>query len=107
MPFTTTHSVWRLYAAVKTPNNGKKNKGIVSQDFERRANLFKLHGVYLTQTCRNENEKLNRGFSYDVMAAILKRRPCWCTKPNPVGVQLFSYVNAFFCFNKFAFVLAK
>ena len=25
---------------------------------------------------------------------------------NPVGVELFSYVNAFFCSNKFAYMLA-
>ena len=23
----------------------------------------------------------------------IKRRPCWCSKPNPVGVDLFSYVT--------------
>ena len=26
----------------------------------------------------------------------IKPRPCWCTKTNPVGVEAFSYVNAFF-----------
>ena len=48
-----------------------------------------------------------RVFSDDVTAVILvktmktmKRRPCWC--PNPAGVELFSYANAFFCSNKFA-----
>jgi len=42
---------------------------------------------------------------------------CWCSKTynetaamlvyqtNPVGVQLFSYVNTFFCSNKFAWLL--
>ena len=25
---------------------------------------------------------------------------------NPVGIELFSYVNAFFCSNKFAYILA-
>ena len=31
----------------------------------------------------------------------MRQRPCWCTmlvyQTNPVGVQLFSYVNTFFC----------
>ena len=31
----------------------------------------------------------------------MKRRPCWCLKTNPVGVELFSCANAFFCSNKF------
>ena len=43
----------------------------------------------------------------------IKRRPYWCSKnnqtaamlvfqTNPVGVELFFYVNTFFCSNKFA-----
>ena len=32
----------------------------------------------------------------------MKRRPCWCPKKKPLGVELFSYANAFFCSNKFA-----
>ena len=35
-------------------------------------------------------------FSHDVTVAIL------VSQNNPVGVELFSYANAFFCFNKFA-----
>ena len=27
------------------------------------------------------------------------------TQTNPVGVELFSYANAFFCSNKFAYIL--
>ena len=38
----------------------------------------------------------NRVFSHDVTAAML------VFQPNPVGDELFSYVNAFFCSNKFA-----
>ena len=37
-----------------------------------------------------------RAFSHDVTAAMLDFRT------NPVGVELFSYINAFFCCNKFA-----
>ena len=36
----------------------------------------------------------------------MRRGPCWCSmQTSPVGVELFSYVNAFFCSNKFAYML--
>ena len=35
----------------------------------------------------------------------MKRRPCWCPKQIPFGVKLFSYANASFCSNKFAWIL--
>ena len=38
----------------------------------------------------------NRVFSHDVTAAML------VSQTNPLGVELFSYANAFFCSNKFA-----
>ena len=38
----------------------------------------------------------NRVFSHDVTAAIL------VSQTSPVGVELFSYANTFFCSNKFA-----
>ena len=46
-------------------------------------------------------ECTNRSFSHDVTAAIfvyktMNRRPCLCTKKNPVGIELFSHVNTFF-----------
>ena len=46
-------------------------------------------------------------FSHDVMVAMLvfqkmKRRPIGVSTPTPVGVEFFSYANAFFCSNKFA-----
>ena len=41
-----------------------------------------------------------RAFSHDVTAALLG------FQTNPVGVELFSYINAFFCCNKFAQMLA-
>ena len=48
-----------------------------------------------------------RAFSHDVTAAILvfqnnKTVAMMVFQTNPVGVDLFSYVNTFFCFNKFA-----
>ena len=49
----------------------------------------------------------NRAFSHDVTAAILvfqnnKTAAMLVYQTNPVGVELFSYVNASFCSNKFA-----
>ena len=46
-------------------------------------------------------------FSHDVTAAILvsqnnKRSAMLVSQTNPLGVELFSYANAFFCSNKFA-----
>ena len=46
-------------------------------------------------------------FSHDVKAAILvsqnnETAAMFVSQTNPVGAELFSYVNAFFCSNKFA-----
>ena len=46
-------------------------------------------------------------FSHNVTAAILvfqnnKTAAMLVFQTNPVGVELFSYVNAFFCSHKFA-----
>ena len=46
-------------------------------------------------------------FSHDVTAAILvsqnnETAAMLVSQTSPVGVELFSYANAFFCFNKFA-----
>ena len=48
-----------------------------------------------------------RAFSHDVTAAILvfqnnKTAAMLVYQTSPVGIELFSYVNAFFCSNKFA-----
>ena len=50
-------------------------------------------------------------FSHDVMVAILvfqnnKTAVMLVYQTSPVGVELFSYVNAFFCSHKFAQMLA-
>ena len=55
---------------------------------------------------------LNRVFSHDVTAAILvfqnnKMAAMLVFQTNPVGVDLFSYENTFFCVNKFAQMLVK
>ena len=49
----------------------------------------------------------NRVFSHDVTAAILvsqnnETAAMLVSQTTPVGVELFSYANAFFCFNEFA-----
>ena len=46
-------------------------------------------------------------FSHHIMAAIFvsqnnETAATFVSQINPVGVELFSYVNAFFCSNKFA-----
>ena len=46
-------------------------------------------------------------FSHDVMAAIFVSQnnetgAMFVSQTRPLGVELFSYVNAFFCSNKFA-----
>ena len=46
-------------------------------------------------------------FSHDVMAAIFvsqnnETAAMFVSQTSPVGVEHFSYVNAFFCSNKFA-----
>ena len=52
-------------------------------------------------------EDLNRAFSQDVTAAILvfqnnETAAMLMYQQNPLGVELFSHVNAFFCSNKLA-----
>ena len=48
-----------------------------------------------------------RAFSLDVSAAILvsqnkETAAMLVSQTNPLGIELFSYANAFFCFSKFA-----
>ena len=50
-------------------------------------------------------------FSHDVTAAILvsqnnETASMLVSQTSPLGVELFSYANAFFCYNKFAYMLA-
>ena len=49
---------------------------------------------------RVDHKVCYRVFSHDVTAAIL------VSQTSPVGVELFSYANAFFCSNKFKYMLA-
>ena len=52
-----------------------------------------------------------RVFSHDVTAAILvsqnnKTAAMLVSQTSPLEVELFSYANDFFCYNKFAYMLA-
>ena len=52
-----------------------------------------------------------RVFSHDVTAAILvsqsnETAAMLVSQTSPLGVELFSYANSFFCSNKFAYMLA-
>ena len=54
---------------------------------------------------------INRVFSHDVTAAILvsqnnETAAMLVSQTSPVGVELLSYANAFFCSYKFAWTLA-
>ena len=53
----------------------------------------------------------NRVFSHDVTAAILvsqnnETAAMLVSQTSPLRVELFSYANAFFCYYKFAYILA-
>ena len=52
-------------------------------------------------TCGRGLNVTYRVFSHDVTAAIL------VSQTSPLGVELFSYANTFFCSNKFAYMLAS
>ena len=62
--------------------------------------------IHCTTTC--EIPALSyRVFSHDVTAAILvsqnnETAAMLVSQTSPLGVELFSYANAFFCSNKFA-----
>ena len=55
--------------------------------------------------------KIYRAFSHDITAAIFvfqnnETVAILVYEDNPVGVEFFPYANAFFCSNKFAYMLA-
>ena len=56
--------------------------------------------------CYGISGVVNRVFSHDVTEAILvsqnnETAAMLVSQTSPVGVELFSYANAFFCSNKF------
>ena len=85
----------------------RKGKAWTSLDFSFKLSTFYLAPILFTWlkfTCvtKNASEEINlyRVFLHDVTAAIL------VSQTGPVGDELFSYANAFFCSNKFAKMLA-
>ena len=70
----------------------------VNLHFEKQMSKIKI---------KNVGKLFNCVFSHDVMAAIFvfqnnETAAMFVSQTSPVGVELFSYVNAFFCSNKFA-----
>ena len=69
------------------------------------------HETRFDREAKDNLEMAYRAFSRDVTAAILvfqnnETAAMLVYQTSPVGVQLFSYVNTSFCFNKFACELA-
>ena len=72
------------------------------------------YAQYSTKTVTTNFCRVNEQygvFSHDVKAAILvsqnnETAAMLVSQTSPVGVELFSYANAFFCSNKFAYMLA-
>ena len=54
-----------------------------------------IHIQYASRSVTWVLNKQNCVFSHDAMAAI------FLSQTSPVGVELFSYLHAFFCSNKF------
>ena len=68
-------------------------------------------GTSVRAKTRWGNQTRNRVFSHDVTAAILvsqnnETAAMLVSQTSPLGVELFSYANSFFCSNKFAYMLA-
>ena len=57
--------------------------------------IFQVSDLKIVKLVQWYNFQPHRVFSHDVTAAIL------VSQTNPVGVELFSYANIFFCSNKF------
>ena len=65
-----------------------------------------IFSAFISSSCSSLKE-IKCVFSHDVMAAIFvsqnnETAAMFVSQTSPVGVELFSYVNAFFCSNKFA-----
>ena len=63
--------------------------------------------TYIQICCVHAAWSIYPVFSYDVTTAILvsqdnETAAMLVSQTNPVGIELFSYANAFFCSNKFA-----
>ena len=65
-----------------------------------------IFSAFISSSCSSLKE-IKGVFSHDVMAAIFvsqnnETAAMFVSQTSPVGVELFSYANAFFCYNKFA-----
>ena len=111
--------MWAKYPGTKligmALKKGRRMKNSPSYMCLRSPQNFEFgHCTLLFCRGRQRNVQLpinNRAFSHDVKAAILvyqnnETAAMLVYQTNPVGVELFSYVNAFFCSNKFAWLLA-
>ena len=75
-----------------------------------RCSLVSVSAVFHNQTTKQKAIRKNRVFWHDVTAAILvfqnnTTAAMFVSQTSPVGVELLSYANAFFCSYKFARML--
>ena len=83
---------------------------MVEKEAYDRASISRLTRLVSLKTKFSKSSVLfypNRVFSHDVTAAILvsqnnETAAMLVSQTNPLGVEHFSYANAFFCLNKFA-----
>ena len=81
----------------------QKNSPLTFWQLER----FTVHLTLIMRKCLYEHWSWYRVFSHDVTAAILvsqnnETAAMLVSQTNPLGIEIFSYANAFFCFSKFA-----
>ena len=91
--------------------NSNDHSVLQSIDITRNLMLIKgltemIFSAFISSSCSSLNE-INCVFSHDDMAAIFvsqnnETAAMFVSQTSPVGVELFSYVNAFFCSNKFS-----
>ena len=92
-----------LFFFVNSYRNMLVNIAVSSQTW-----VLPLHqNVKINLLCKHLDETNDSVLSHDVMEAIFvsknkETEAIFVSQTNPVGVELFSYVNAFFCSNKFA-----
>ena len=66
-----------------------------------------MAGILVALSFSSVEERSYRVFSHDVTGAILvsqnnETTAMLVSPTSPLGVELFSYANPFFCYNKFA-----
>ena len=90
-----------------------KSNGICEKIFIMNRFISKSYSATKNTIDQQHKERgsCSRVFSHDVTAAILvpqnnETAAMLVSQTSPLGVELFSYANAFFCYNKFAYMLA-